>query len=281
MKVFVTGAKGQLGSDVMEELRARGHGAVGIDVEDLDITDEAAVNHKIKEETPDAVIHCAAWTAVDAAQDNEERCRQVNALGTAYVAKACREVGAKMLYLSTDYVFDGKGERPWEPDDPVTKPLNIYGQTKYEGELAVQEYLDRYFIVRIAWVFGPNGKNFVRTMLNLAKTHDKLTVVDDQFGTPTYTPDLAVLLVDMIESEAYGIYHATNEGGFISWYEFAREIFAQAKLPVEVKPVSSAQYGAKAVRPENSRLSKDKLEKCGFVRLPDWRDALRRYLGKM
>ncbi len=281
MKVFVTGAKGQLGSDVMEELRARGHGAVGIDVEDLDITDEAAVNHKIKEETPDAVIHCAAWTAVDAAQDNEERCRQVNALGTAYVAKACLEVGAKMLYLSTDYVFDGKGERPWEPDDSVTKPLNIYGQTKYEGELAVQEYLDRYFIVRIAWVFGPNGKNFVRTMLNLAKTHDKLTVVDDQFGTPTYTPDLAVLLVDMIESEAYGIYHATNEGGFISWYEFAREIFAQAKLPVEVKPVSSAQYGAKAVRPENSRLSKDKLEKCGFVRLPDWRDALRRYLEKM
>lgn len=277
----MTGARGQLGSDMVKELDSRGHETLGIDVEDLDITDREKVMDMIGREKPDMVIHCAAWTAVDAAEDNEETCRRVNALGTEHIAAACRQVHAGMVYISTDYVFDGKGDRPWEPDDPVTSPLNVYGQTKYEGEQAVQRYLDRFFIVRIAWVFGRNGKNFVDTMLGLAENHDMLTVVDDQFGTPTYTADLVVLLADMIGTEEYGIYHATNEGDYITWYDFAREIFSQAGLPVEVKPVSTKEFGARALRPENSRLEKKKLDEHGFCRLPDWKDALKRYLKEM
>lgn len=226
-------------------------------------------------------MHCAAWTAVDAAEDQTETCRKVNVDGTENIAKMCGELDIPMIYLSTDYVFDGEGTRPWEPDDPVVQPLNVYGQTKYEGELAVQKYTDKYYIVRIAWVFGVNGKNFIKTMLNLGKTHDTLTVVDDQIGTPTYTYDLARLLVDMLEKEEYGIYHATNEGGYISWYDFAVEIFHQAGMKVNVKPVSSAEYPAKAKRPFNSRMEKKKLTEHGFTRLPDWKDALARYLKEI
>lgn len=276
MKVFVTGVKGQLGFDVVNELKKRGHEAVGVDIDEMDITDKDSVNRVIQAAAPDAVIHCAAYTAVDAAEDNEELCRNVNAKGTEYIAKVCRELDIRMMYISTDYVFNGQGTRPWEPDDE-REPLNVYGQTKYEGELAVEENLTKYFIVRIAWVFGVNGKNFIKTMLNLGKTHDKLTVVADQTGSPTYTYDLARLLVDMIETEKYGRYHATNEGE-CTWYEFACEIFRQAGMDVNVEPVSSDQYPAKAKRPSNSRMNKDRLEENGFLPLPSWKDALNRYL---
>ncbi len=277
MKVFVTGVKGQLGYDVVNELEKRGHIAVGVDIDELDITDAAAVEAMLTEVKPDAVIHCAAWTAVDAAEDNVEKCRLVNAGGTENIAKVCKELGCKMMYISTDYIFDGEGTRPWEPDDPVTTPLNVYGLTKYEGEQSVRENVEKFFIVRIAWVFG-KGKNFIKTMINLGKTHDHLTVVNDQVGTPTYTYDLARLLVDMIETDKYGNYHATNEGGYITWYDFACEIFRQAGIEVDVAPVSSDQYPAKAKRPSNSRMSKQKLVDNGFELLPTWQDALARYL---
>lgn len=275
MKILVTGSKGQLGYDVIHELEKRGHIAVGVDIDEMDITDPVSVERVIKETAPDGVIHCAAYTAVDAAEDNVELCRKVNGEGTANIVRVCKETGCKMMYISTDYVFNGQGERPWEPDDD-REPLNVYGQTKYEGELAV-EALEKYFIVRIAWVFGVNGKNFIKTMLNLGKTRDTITVVDDQVGSPTYTYDLVRLLVDMIETEEYGRYHATNEG-LCSWYEFACEIFRQAGLKVHVIPVSSDQYPARAKRPMNSRMSKDKLEERGFKRMPAWQDALGRYL---
>ena len=277
MKVFVTGVKGQLGYDVVNELEKRGHTAVGVDIDELDITDAAAVEAMLTEVKPDAVIHCAAWTAVDAAEDNIEKCRLVNAGGTENIAKVCKALDCKMMYISTDYIFDGEGTRPWEPDDPVTTPLNVYGLTKYEGEEAVRKNVEKFFIVRIAWVFG-KGKNFIKTMINLGKTHDHLTVVNDKVGTPTYTYDLARLLVDMIETEKYGNYHATNEGGYITWYDFACEIFRQAGIEVDVAPVSSDQYPAKAKRPSNSRMSKQKLVDNGFELLPTWQDALGRYL---
>jgi len=276
MKVFVTGVKGQLGFDVVNELEKRGHEAIGVDIDEMDITDEDSVNRVMKAAAPHAVIHCAAYTAVDAAEDHVDLCRNVNACGTKYIAKVCRELDIKMMYISTDYVFNGQGTRPWAPDDS-REPLNVYGQTKYEGELAVEENLTRYFIVRIAWVFGVNGKNFIKTMLNLGKSHDKVTVVADQIGSPTYTYDLARLLVDMIETEKYGCYHATNEG-LCSWYEFACEIFKQAGMNVTVEPVTSDQYPVKAKRPMNSRMNKDKLEENGFQRMPSWQDALKRYL---
>lgn len=285
MKVFVTGVKGQLGYDVMRELEKRGYNdAAGVDIEEMDITDGESVDKVITDSNPDVVIHCAAWTAVDLAEDEDkkDKVHLVNAVGTENIAKVCKKLDCKMIYISTDYVFDGQGTRPWEPDDE-RNPLNVYGQTKYEGELAVEKWLDKYFIVRIAWVFGQNGKNFVRTMLNLGKTHDKLTVVNDQIGSPTYTPDLAKLLVDMAESDKYGIYHATNEG-FCSWYEFACEIFKQASeydsvyKNVSVSPVTSDKYPSKAKRPSNSRMNKNKLTENGFERLPAWQDALRRYI---
>ena len=279
MKVLVTGVKGQLGYDVVNELTKRGHIAIGTDIEEMDITDADSVDAVIKENVPDAVIHCAAYTAVDAAEDNADLCRKINAEGTQNIVNVCKELDIKMTYISTDYVFDGEGERPWEPDDERT-PLNVYGQTKYEGELAVQNTLEKYFIVRIAWVFGVNGKNFIKTMLNLGKTRDSLTVVDDQFGSPTYTFDLARLLVDMVETDRYGIYHATNEG-ICTWYEFACEIFKQAGMNVKVSPVSSAEYPAKAKRPSNSRMSKEKLAENGFEKLPTWQDALSRYLKEI
>ena len=279
MKVFVTGVRGQLGYDVVNELEKRGLEAIGVDIQEMDITDADSVNNVIGEAAPDAVIHCAAYTAVDAAEDNEELCRKVNAEGTQNIANMCKRLDIPMIYISTDYVFDGQGERPWLPEDERA-PLNIYGQTKYEGELAVQNTLDKYFIVRIAWVFGINGKNFIKTMLNLGKTRDHLTVVNDQFGSPTYTYDLARLLVDMIQTDKYGIYHATNEG-ICTWYEFACEIFRQAGITVDVAPVTADQYPAKAKRPSNSRMSKDKLEENGFERLPSWQDALGRYLKEI
>ena len=278
MRALVTGVKGQLGFDVMNELAKRGYEGVGVDVEEMDITDAEAVDRVIKESHVDSVVHCAAWTAVDAAEDNVEMCRKVNALGTENIARVCKELDIPMIYFSTDYVFDGEGTRPWEPDDPVVEPLNVYGLTKYEGEQAVEKYLDKYYIVRIAWVFGVNGKNFIKTMLNLGKTHDTLTVVNDQIGTPTYTYDLARLVVDMLEKEEYGKYHVTNEGGYISWYDFAKEIFKQAGMDINVVPVSAEQYKAKAKRPSNSRLEKKKLDEHGFKRLPTWQDALSRYL---
>lgn len=279
MRVLVTGVKGQLGHDVMNELAKRGYEGIGVDVEEMDITDREAVERVMREVYPDKVVHCAAWTAVDDAEDKEELCRKVNALGTENIARMCRELSAPMIYLSTDYVFDGEGTRPWEPDDE-RHPLNVYGQTKYEGELAVEKYLDAYFIVRIAWVFGVNGKNFIKTMLRLSETHDTLTVVDDQVGSPTYTYDLARLLVDMLETEKYGRYHATNEG-LCSWYEFAKEIFRQAGREVKVLPVSSEEYPAKAKRPHNSRMNKEKLKEMGFTPLPSWEDALSRYLKEI
>ncbi len=279
MKVLVTGVKGQLGYDVMNELKKRGIEGIGVDVDEMDITDASACKKVIKEICPDAVIHCAAYTAVDAAEDNEELCRKVNADGTRNIAEVCRELDCKMMYISTDYVFDGKGTRPWEPDDNRT-PLNVYGQTKYEGELAVEELLEKFFIVRIAWVFGVNGKNFIRTMIRLGKERGAVSVVDDQVGSPTYTYDLARLLVDMIVTEKYGRYHATNEG-LCSWYEFACEIFRQAGMDeVQVTPVDSSTFAAKAARPSNSRMSKDKLEANGFERLPSWQDALGRFLDE-
>ena len=279
MKVLVTGVKGQLGHDVVSELTGRGIEAIGVDIDEMDITDAASVNQVIGQAAPDAVIHCAAYTAVDAAEDNEAVCRKVNVDGTRNIAEACKKTGAKMLYISTDYVFDGQGTRPWEPEDE-RHPLNVYGQSKCDGEVAVQETLDNYFIVRIAWVFGLNGKNFVRTMLKLAENHDSLTVVNDQFGSPTYTYDLSKLLVDMIQTDKYGIYHATNEG-ICTWYEFACEIFRKAGISIKVAPVSAAEYPAKAKRPENSRMSKEKLTENGFERLPSWQDALKRYLEEL
>lgn len=276
MRILVTGVKGQLGYDVVNELEKRGHTAIGVDVEEMDITDAAAVEKEMKADDLDAVIHCAAYTAVDAAEDNREICMRVNADGTRNIARICKQLGLKMVYISTDYVFDGKGERPWEPDD-ARSPLNVYGESKYQGELAVEEYLDKYFIVRIAWVFGVNGKNFIKTMLKLAENHKEINVVNDQTGSPTYTYDLAVLLVDMVETEKYGRYHATNEG-LCTWYEFAREIFRQAGVDVTVNPVSSEEFPAKAKRPHNSRMDKSKLTENGFALLPTWQDALKRYL---
>ncbi len=276
MRVLVTGVKGQLGFDVMNELAKRNIEGIGVDIDEMDITDSNSVDKVITEANPDAVIHCAAYTAVDAAEDNADVCRKVNRDGTQNIADVCKKLDCKMIYISTDYVFDGEGERPWEPDDE-RKPLNVYGQTKYEGELAVENTLTKYFIVRIAWVFGVNGKNFIKTMLNLSKTRDSLTVVCDQFGSPTYTYDLARLLVDMVQTEKYGFYHATNEG-ITNWYEFAVEIFKTAGIEMKVSPVSSDQYPAKAKRPSNSRMSKEKLELNGFDRLPSWQDALKRYI---
>ena len=299
MKVFVTGVGGQLGHDVMNELAKRGHEGIGSDIaarysgmEDgtavcampyvqLDITDREAVEKVLSEAAPDAVIHCAAWTAVDAAEEAENvpRVRMINADGTRNIAAACKSLDCRMMYISTDYVFDGQGTEPWKPDCTAYAPLNVYGQTKLEGELAVREALEKYFIVRIAWVFGRNGRNFIKTMLNVGRTHESVRVVNDQIGTPTYTYDLARLLVDMIETEKYGCYHATNEGGYISWYDFCREIYRQAGLKTEVIPVTTAEYGlSKATRPFNSRLDKSKLVENGFTPLPDWRDAITRHL---
>lgn len=285
MKVLVTGSKGQLGYDVVKALRALGDEPVPVDIEEMDITDKAAVDRCVSESGAQAVIHCAAYTAVDAAEDNEELCRRINRDGTLNIADVCKRLDIKMIYISTDYVFSGEGENYWEPDEERS-PLNVYGMTKYEGELAVENTLDKYFIVRISWVFGLNGKNFVRTMLNLGKTHDKLTVVNDQIGSPTYTADLAVLLAEMAHSDKYGRYHATNEG-VCSWYDFAREIMAQAAEydelydKVSVSPVSSSAYPTKATRPSNSRMSKQKLVENGFKRLPQWQDAVKRYLKEL
>uniref|UniRef100_UPI00402A03DA dTDP-4-dehydrorhamnose reductase n=1 Tax=Agathobacter sp. TaxID=2021311 RepID=UPI00402A03DA len=294
MKVFVTGVGGQLGHDVINELTSRGYDAVGSDVVDmvssgvpyvaLDITDAKAVEHVITEIRPDAVVHCAAWTAVDAAEDadKQEKVKAINVDGTQNIANAAKMVDAKMVYISTDYVFDGQGTAPWEPDCKEYAPLNVYGQTKLGGELAVSSTLEKYFIVRIAWVFGLNGGNFIRTMLQVGKSHPQVRVVNDQIGTPTYTYDLARLLVDMIESEKYGYYHATNEGGYISWYDFTKEIYRQAGMDTEVLPVTTEEYGlSKAARPFNSRLDKKKLTDNGFVPLPDWKDALQRYLQEL
>ncbi len=282
MRILVTGVKGQLGFDVVNELKKNNIEAVGVDIEEMDITDAAAVKKVITESKVDGVIHCAAYTAVDAAEDNEEICRKINAGGTKNIADVCKELDIKMMYISTDYVFNGQGETPWQPDCKDYKPLNVYGQTKLEGELAVSETLDKYFIVRIAWVFGVNGKNFIKTMLNVGKTHDTVTVVNDQVGTPTYTYDLARLLVDMIQTDKYGYYHATNEGGYISWYDFTCEIYKQAGYTTKVVPVTTAEYGvSKAARPFNSRLDKRKLVENGFEPLPTWQDALARYLKEI
>ena len=277
MKILVTGVNGQLGYDVMNELAKRGIEGVGTDVDNMDVTDAAACERVIKEVGPDAVMHCAAYTAVDAAEENVDLCRRINADGTRNIAAVCKELDIPMMYISTDYVFDGQGTRPWEPDDE-RHPLNVYGQTKYEGELAVEELLEKYFTIRIAWVFGVNGKNFIKTMLRLGKERGKVSVVNDQIGSPTYTYDLARLLVDMILTDKYGRYHATNEG-LCSWYEFACEIFKKAGMDdVQVTPVTSAEFPAKAARPSNSRMSKEKLTENGFERLPSWQDALERYL---
>lgn len=302
MKVLVTGVAGQLGHDVMNELAKRGYDGTGTDIADsysgvqdntavvgmpyvqLDITDAESVEKTIKEIKPDVVVHCAAWTAVDAAEDEENRDKvfAVNVEGTKNIARICKEIDAKMVYTSTDYVFDGQGTEPWKPDCKEYAPLNIYGQSKLDGELAVSEILDKYFIVRIAWVFGTNGNNFIKTMLKVGKKFDTLRVVNDQIGTPTYTYDLARLLVDMIETDKYGYYHATNEGGYISWYDFACEIFRQAGYSTNVNPVTTEEYGiSKAKRPFNSRLDKTKLIENGFTPLPDWQDALKRYLDEI
>lgn len=302
MKVFVTGVNGQLGHDVMNELHKRGHYGIGsgtaprysgaqdgsavtiMPYVQLDITDAAAVDHALRDIKPDAVIHCAAWTAVDAAEEpeNQPKVHAINVDGTANIAKCCKKVNCKMVYLSTDYVFDGQGDTPWQPDCKSYAPLNFYGKTKLEGELAVSSRLEKYFIVRIAWVFGLNGKNFIKTMLRLGQTHGALRVVNDQIGTPTYTLDLSRLLADMIETDMYGYYHATNEGGYISWYDFACAIFKMAGMNVNVLPVSTAEYGeSRAKRPFNSRLDKAKLAKNGFLPLPDWQDALARYIKEL
>lgn len=281
MKVLVTGARGQLGADVINELTKRGHHAVGVDIAEMDITDSAAVHQVVTEVAPEAVVHCAAWTAVDAAEDEENKAKvkAINVDGTENIAKVCQTLGCKLMYISTDYVFDGLGETPWQPDCTLYAPQNYYGLTKLDGERIVSGLLEKYFIVRIAWVFGKNGNNFIKTMLSLGKKYDTIRVVNDQIGTPTYTYDLARLLVDMVETEQYGYYHATNEGGYISWYEFACEIFKQAQYDTKVIPVTTAEYGlSKAKRPFNSRLDKSKLTKNGFKLLPSWEDALRRYL---
>ena len=279
MKLLVTGVKGQLGHDVVKECEKRGITAIGVDIEEMDITDAAACEKVIKEAKVDAVIHCAAYTAVDAAEDNIELCRKINAEGTENIVKVCRELNIKMMYFSTDYVFNGKGDRPWKTDDERS-PLNVYGQTKYEGELAVENSLEKYFILRIAWVFGVNGKNFIKTMLRLGKEKGAVSVVNDQIGSPTYTADLAVLAVDMIQTDKYGTYHATNEG-LCSWYEFACQIFNEANMDVKVTPVSSDAFPAKAKRPSNSRMDKNKLTENGFSPLPGWQDALKRYLKEI
>ena len=277
MKVLVTGINGQLGHDVMGELKKRGYEAVGVDIEEMDITDAQCVKRVITQAAPEAVVHCSAYTAVDRAEEEVELCRRVNAEGTKNVAEVCAELDCKLLYLSTDYIFSGEGERPWEPGDEPD-PLNVYGLTKYEGEQEIKSRINKYFIVRISWVFGINGNNFIKTMLRLGRENGAVRVVDDQIGSPTYTYDLAVLLVDMIETEKYGEYHATNEG-ICSWYEFAKEIFAAAGMnEVEVTPVSSEEFPAKAKRPKNSRMSKEKLIKNGFNKLPSWQDAVKRYV---
>ena len=276
MRVLVTGVKGQLGHDVMDELAAKGIEGIGVDVEEMDITDAAACEKVITEAKPDAVIHCAAYTAVDAAEDNVELCRKVNAEGTRNIAKVCKALDIKMMYISTDYVFNGEGLRPWEPDDH-REPLNVYGLTKYEGEIAVEQNLEKYFIVRIAWVFGVNGKNFIKTMLRLGKERGAVSVVNDQIGSPTYTYDLSKLLVAMIQTDKYGRYHATNEG-LCSWYDFACEIFKCAGMDVDVTPVAATEFPTKAKRPYNSRLNKDKLTENGFNKLPSWQDATKRYV---
>ncbi len=277
MKVLVTGINGQLGHDVMGELKKRGHEAVGVDIEEMDITDAECVKRVMTQTAPEAVIHCSAYTAVDRAEEEVELCRQVNAEGTKNVAEVCAGLDCKLLYLSTDYIFSGEGERPWEPGDEPD-PLNIYGLTKFEGEQEIKSRMDKYFIVRISWVFGVNGNNFIKTMLRLGRENGAVRVVDDQIGSPTYTYDLAVLLVDMLETEKYGEYHASNEGT-CSWYEFAKEIFSAAGMnEVEVTPVSSEEFQAKAKRPKNSRMSKEKLVKNGFNKLPSWQDAVKRYV---
>ena len=284
MKVLVTGVKGQLGYDVVNELTKRGHTAIGVDIDEMDITDKHSVQIVIEKTKPDAVIHCAAWTAVDLAEDENKIAlvRAVNTDGTRNIAEICKKLNCKMMYISTDYVFNGQGTEPWKPDCKDYEPLNVYGQTKLGGELAVANLLEKYFIVRIAWVFGVNGNNFIKTMLNVGKKYDELTVVNDQIGTPTYTYDLARLLVDMIETKKYGYYHATNEGGYISWYDFACEIFKQAGYNTKVKPVTTEEYGlSKAKRPFNSRLDKSKLIENGFKPLPTWQDALSRYLKEI
>lgn len=293
MKVLVTGVKGQLGYDVVNELEKQNIEAVGVDIEEMDITDSASVNKFIKEVNPDAVIHCAAWTAVDAAEDEDkkEKVKLVNVDGTQNIANVCKELDIKMMYISTDYVFNGEGTEPWQPDCKDYAPQNVYGQTKLDGELAVANTLDKYFIVRIAWVFGKNGNNFIKTMLKVGKNHNQLKVVSDQIGTPTYTFDLAKLLVSMIVTDKYGYYHATNEGGYISWWDFTKEIFKQAtemgydrysEKNITVTPVTTAEYGvSKAKRPFNSRLDKSKLVENGFTPLPTWQDAVRRYLKEL
>ena len=302
MTIFVTGVGGQLGHDVMNELHKRGYQGIGSDIAPqysgiadgsavttmpymaMDITNADMVRQVLTHAKPDVVIHCAAWTAVDAAEDEENipKVRSINAGGTQNIATVCKELGCKMLYISTDYVFDGQGETPWEPDCKAYAPLNVYGQSKLDGELAVANTLEKYFIVRIAWVFGRNGNNFIKTMLNIGKKYDTLRVVNDQIGTPTYTLDLSRLLVDMAETEKYGYYHATNEGGYISWYDFACEIFRQAGYTTKVNPVTTAEYGlSKAARPYNSRLDKSKLAEAGFAPLPAWQDALSRYLKEI
>ena len=289
MRVFVTGVSGQLGYDVMTELNRREVDCIGSDVFEksddnyvqLDITDKAAVDKALSGIKPDAVIHCAAWTAVDAAEDeeNREKVFAINAGGTRNLAEACKKLNCKMLYISTDYVFNGQGEEPWKADCKDFAPLNVYGQSKLKGELAVLETIDKYFIVRIAWVFGLNGNNFIKTIVNVGKKHDTVRVVNDQIGTPTYTYDLARLLVDMIGTEKYGYYHATNEGGYVSWFDFTCEIYRQYGLSTKVVPVTTAEYGlSKAARPFNSRLDKGKLVEAGFTPLPEWRDAVKRYL---
>ena len=302
MKVFVTGVAGQLGHDVINELAKRGYMGIGSDIApaysgvqdgsavcsapyvSMDITDAQAVNCAITQANPDVVVHCAAWTAVDLAEDEDkqEKVHAINTTGTQNIANVCKQLGCKMVYISTDYVFDGQGDTPWQPDCKDYKPLNVYGQTKLEGELAVANTTEKFFIVRIAWVFGKNGNNFIKTMLNLSKKYDALRVVSDQIGTPTYTLDLSRLLVDMVKTEKYGYYHATNEGGYISWCDFAKEIFRQAGCNVDVQPVTTAEYGlSKAARPFNSRLDKSKLVQNGFTPLPSWQDALSRYLKEI
>lgn len=292
MKFLVTGVNGQLGHDCVEELNNRGYKVIGSDIQkqerdayiSMDITDRDAVLSAVSGIKPDVIIHCAAWTAVDAAEEEENRGKvyAINVDGTHNIAEAAKSVDAKMIYISTDYVFDGQGERPWQPDDKNYAPLNVYGQSKLDGEIAVSTTLDKYFIVRIAWVFGINGKNYIKTMLNVGKTHDTVRVVNDQIGTPTYTYDLARLLVDMAETDKYGYYHATNEGGYISWYDFTKEIYRQAGMDTVVLPVTTKEYGVSvATRPFNSRLDKSKLVQAGFVPLPDWKDALSRYLVQL
>lgn len=302
MKVFVTGVSGQLGHDVMNELAKRGYEGIGSDIAlayagvqdstpvttmpyvSLDITDEKAVHDTLMNIHPDVIVHCAAWTAVDMAEDDDKvaKVRAVNAGGTQNIANVAKELDAKMVYISTDYVFNGQGTDPWQPDCKDYQPLNVYGKTKLEGELAVANTLKKYFIVRIAWVFGKNGKNFIKTMLKVGKTHDEVRVVNDQIGTPTYTFDLARLLVDMIETDKYGYYHATNEGGYISWADFAKEIYKDAGFQTKVIPVTTEEYGlSKAARPFNSRLDKSKLVANGFTPLPDWHDAVKRYIDEL